>query len=106
MSVSQIDKIDLITKKENGDYVLIIEADEPWKNTNKFKYNLQEKLNNYCIYFRDGQMIEDYPDLKQKSIPVRIYSLFKIPEQMEGFLHELFMAFSKHGLDIEIVFIK
>ena len=32
MSIAAIDKVDLVSKKKSGEYVLIIVADEPWED--------------------------------------------------------------------------
>ena len=71
MSIAAIDKVDLVSKKKSGEYVLIIVADEPWEDTDDFRYKFQRKLNNYCSYFLDSQMKKEYPDLDQRRITVK-----------------------------------
>lgn len=100
MSISKTDKVDLISKKKTGEYELIIVADEPWVVNRLQKEYLQEKVNNYCNYFLDGQMAEEYPDCHQKRITVRISSSSEIPEYAMMFISQLAGAFNKYGLDI------
>lgn len=102
MSISAVDKVDLVSKKKTGDYVLIIVADEAWEDGDEFRYKLQEKLNNYCSYFLDGQMKKEYPDLKQKRITVSISSPTSIPPHTLVFIKKAARAFKMTGLDIEV----
>jgi len=102
MSISLIDKIDIITRSNNGkDYVLIVVADEPWDNSNELKYNLQEKFNNYAAYFLDGQMLQDYPDCNQNTITIRVSSTTPIPDHILEFIFEISKVLEPDGVMIE-----
>jgi hypothetical protein len=101
MSISATDKIDLVSKKKTGEYVLVIVADEPWRDTDDFRYQLQAKLNSYCSYFLDGQMKKQYPDLDQKRITVSISSTVPIPPESKDFIRKATLAFKLTGLNIE-----
>jgi|SRR6266705_1724576 len=101
MSITAIDKVDLVSKKKSGEYVLIIVADESWEDTDDFRHKFQEKLNNYCSYFLDGQMKKEYPDLDQRRITVNISSTTPIPPEAEDFIKKAARAFKMTGLDIE-----
>ncbi len=106
MSISQINKVDLVTQSRTGEYFLIIVADEPWIDNDDFKYQLQEKLNNYCSYFLDGQMLQEYPDSKQQRITVRISSTTTIPKRLLEFISNLSKATKSSGIDIETAYDK
>jgi hypothetical protein len=101
MSISATNKVDLVSKKKSGEYVLAIVADDPWQDTDDFRSKLQEKLNNYCSYFVDGQMKKQYPDLNQKRIIVSVASSTPIPVEGKEFIRRAAMAFKLTGLDIE-----
>ena len=102
MSISQTNQIDLVSQsKKTSEYVLIIVADEPWVDSDEFRYQLQEKLNNYCSYFRDGQMMQEYPACKQQRITVRIDSSATIPKRLLEFISKLSEAIKSYGVDIK-----
>jgi hypothetical protein len=102
MSISQIDKVDLVARsKKTGAYSLIIVADEPWLDSDEFKYQLQEKLNNYCSYFLNGQMMQEYMDCNQQRITVTISCTTTIPRGLLEFISKLSEAVESHGIDIE-----
>jgi hypothetical protein len=101
MSVSATNKVDLVSRKKSGEYVLVIVADEPWQDTEDFQRSLQAKLNNYCAYFLDGQMKKEYPDLNQRRITVAIHSATPIPAESVELIKRAARAFKMTGLDIE-----
>jgi len=101
MSISKVDKIDLVSRcKATGNYELVIVADEPWENSDEFRYKLQEKLNNYSTYFLEGQLKKEYPDCRQNRITVRISSTTSIPEDSVHFIEKISDAFRPHGIDV------
>lgn len=105
MSISQINKVDLISQSKTGEFFLIIVVDEPWVDSDEFKYLLQEKLNNYSAYFLDGQMLQEYPDCKQQRVTVRISSTTAIPKRLQEFISKLSEATKSYGIDIETTLI-
>ena len=84
---------------------MIIVADEPWVDSDEFRYLLQEELNNYSAYFLDGQMMQDYPDCKQQRVTVRISSTTVIPKRLQVFITKLSEATKSSGIDIETALI-
>jgi len=103
MSISRVDKIDLVTRsKEKGNYTLIIVADEPWEDSDEFRYMLQEKINSYVTYFLDGQMKKEYADCKQNRITIKISSTVPIPGHVLTFLSKISEVLYPHGVEIEI----
>ena len=101
MSVSATNKVDLVSRKKNGEYVLVVVADEPWQDTEEFQRMFQDKLNNYCAYFLDGQMKGEYADLNQRRITVAIHSATPIPSYSIELIKRAARGFKMTGLDIE-----
>jgi hypothetical protein len=70
MSVEEADVIDFVAHEPSGEVVLVMVEGREWDGSTERLFQLQEKVNSYVAYARDGQMIERYPELAGK--PVRL----------------------------------
>ena len=69
MSVEQTDKIDFIgSDKESNSIILTISDHLDWEDSERHLLLLQEKLNNYLAFCESGEILEVYPQAKNKHI--------------------------------------
>jgi hypothetical protein len=73
MSIHETNTIDLITQRHDSDEVALIMVEgDGWKDIQKALMQVQLKLNAYLAYALDGQLVADYPDLKNKRIRIQL----------------------------------
>ena len=87
MGIDDCNVIDLISQKK-GVYYLHLILDKALTDSDLM--NLQQKLNNYLAYGLDGQLVEDYPDAKDKDICIVVES----SEKFEGLVLEFMNRFN------------
>ncbi|UBB89963.1 hypothetical protein J4771_01015 [Candidatus Kaistella beijingensis] len=76
MSVEQIDKVDFISTKPDGNVELTISDHLEWNNRNEHFQILQDKLNSYLNFIESGQLGEEYPNAINKKISIRLIMKF------------------------------
>lgn len=70
MTVEQVEKIDTIgIEKGTGKIVMTISDDLEWGEMSHL-LTLQKKLNCYLDYVQGGQLLEAYPDAKERIIEI------------------------------------
>jgi hypothetical protein len=90
MSVEQKDVIDVIGRdKATGEIVLTISDHLDWSATLDHLYVLQEKLNAYLEFVVSGQLLEGYPEAKEKKIRIQVLFFVAPPP---GEAHTFLMA--------------
>jgi hypothetical protein len=101
MSVREIQKVDLVTRKDGIYYLYIYIDDEELEETDIFLESLKAKVNNYATYFLNGQMLFNYPDLNQDRMTVRISTTKKMPTGVSDFFDRLRDAMKPYKIDLE-----
>ena len=77
MSVEQADVIDLIgVDKQSGSAVLTISDHLSW-DSDEHLLVLQEKLNTYVRFIESGELLEQYPDARDRKPQIMV--VFKHP---------------------------
>jgi len=105
MSLFDIKKVDLITESPQDNefnLVIVIEKDE-WINPNKFKLNFQEKIINYVMYIKDGQMQREYPESIGKKISITIFSTTEIPKQYLKIIKIMKKKLKNYDIDLKTI---
>lgn len=75
MSVAQADKIDIVALDPKSDRVLLIMVeDRPWGDKGELLQNLQDKFNTYLAFVTEGQLLQEYPDMKGKKVEIQLRS--------------------------------
>ena len=70
MSIEDYQIIDLIgIDKDSNECVLTISDHLDWEESNHMLL-LQEKLNNYLAFIESGEIVDTYPDSKDKNIRI------------------------------------
>jgi hypothetical protein len=83
MSVEQSDVIDFIgTDRLTGDVVLTISDHLDWSDSTAHQLLLQTKLNRYLAFVESGEILETYPNAKNKAIVFK--AVFKFPPDASG----------------------
>jgi hypothetical protein len=72
MSVDNPNIIDLVGIDQDGNVVLTISDHLEWDDNNEHLLVLQEKINAYIGSIESGDLIENYPDAKNRNILIRI----------------------------------
>lgn len=88
MSISQTDKIDIISTGKNGRIVLTITDDLEWDEEGNHALLMEEKINNYLHFIESGQLPEAYPDAKGKKVIIAIRLQHQPDEEGLDFLEE------------------
>lgn len=83
MSVEQSDLIDIIsTDRVTGHVVLTISDHLDWSDGTAHQMLLQTKLNRYLAFVESGEILESYPDAKDR--PVEFKVAFQFPPDAGG----------------------
>lgn len=97
MSVEQIDVIDFISLDVNtGDVTLTI-ADHLLWGTNEHLYTLQEKINSYLRFVESGEILESYPEAKDKEVTIQLIYKYEPVESDLRFLRHAEQVLSEAG---------
>jgi uncharacterized protein DUF6572 len=93
VSVERLDVVDIVSiDKETGHVVLTISDHLDWSDTVRHQTILQAKFNKYLAFVESGEILESYPDAKDR--PVAIKVVFKHKPDQEGLR---FLARAKRG---------
>jgi len=82
MSVEETSVIDIIGIDQTGQVVLTISDHLDWSDTIAHQKVLQEKLNRYLAFVESGEIIESYPDARNRTVAFRV--VFKFPPDASG----------------------
>ena len=94
MSITQSDKIDSIgVDKSTGNVILTITDHLDWENETIHLLALQEKINCYIEFIESGQILESYPNSKNKNIIIEIISKYNYPINGSLFLEEIKLGY-------------
>lgn len=83
MSVEELDVVDVVSiDKETGHVVLTISDHLDWSDTVGHQTILQAKFNKYLAFVESGEILESYPDAKDR--PVAFKVVFKHRPDQKG----------------------
>lgn len=86
MTVEQADRVDLIGIDANGSVILTISDHLDWSDGVAHQAILQKKLNRYLAFVESGEILEQYPSGRGRSVIIEV--VFKYRPDREG---ELFL---------------
>lgn len=88
MSVDQTDVVDAIGIDDTtGQIVLTISDHLEWNNEHLLI--LQEKINTYLSFVESGELIDSYPNLKEREVLIDVVCKYSPNENAEGFLSQV-----------------
>src|SRR5580658_6387568 len=83
MSVEQTEVVDIIsTERMTGNVVLTISDHLDWSDSTAHQMLLQSKLNRYLAFVESGEILESYPDAKDRPIEFKV--VFQFPPDNGG----------------------
>jgi len=87
MSVDQTNLVDAIgIDNSTGEVVLTITDHLDWtENGRKHLFLLQEKLNTYLSFVESGEILETYPNAKDRAVLIDIVGKYQLSEQAQAF---------------------
>ena len=86
MSVTDIEKIDLISTDPKGVIRLTISDHLDWEEEESHLRTLQDKINKYLEFIESGQIYDDYPEAKGKELRIDVVSKYDLTELGNDFI--------------------
>lgn len=88
MSVENKNTIDAISSNKENEVVLTISDHLKWDDNNEHLLILQEKINSYLDFLKNGQIHESYPSAVDKKIMIQIVFKYQPNKIAEDFLEK------------------
>jgi hypothetical protein len=87
MSVEQTNVIDAIgVDNQTGELVLTITDHLEWtESDNEHRLLLQEKLNTYLRFVESGEILQTYPDSKERAVAIDVVCKYALSESANNF---------------------
>jgi hypothetical protein len=83
VSVEQLDVVDIVSIDKKTGYVILTISDHlDWSNTIEHQTTLQAKFNKYLAFVESGELLERYPDAKDRPVVFKV--VFKHNPDLEG----------------------
>jgi hypothetical protein len=83
VSVEQTDVVDILgIDRETGHVVLTISDHLDWSDSAGHQTILQKKLNTYLAFVESGEILEQYPNAKNRPVAFRV--VFQVPPDESG----------------------
>ena len=102
--LAKTETIDLVTQGPDiATYQLVLIVDKGEWDLPNCKSLLQEKVNAYLVYAFDGQMREDYPNVKVGKVEIIVNCEESPPQEMKSFLQRLQEATLQEGVPIRFI---
>jgi hypothetical protein len=99
MSVEQTNVIDIISIDPQGRVVLTISDHLDWSDSTEHQKILQEKLNRYLAFVESGEIMESYPNARDRSIAFRVVFKFAPDQSACSFLIRVESVVRSAGFD-------
>ena len=83
VSVEQTDVVDIMGIDRNTGHVVLTISDHlDWSNSVEHQDILQKKLNRYLAFVESGEILEQYPNAKNRPVAFRV--VFQVPPDESG----------------------
>jgi hypothetical protein len=87
VSIEQLDVIEIVsTDRISGHVVLTISDHLDWSDSTAHQLLLQTKLNRYLSFVESGEIVEEYPNAKDKPVVFKVVFQFPPDEAGRAFL--------------------
>ena len=84
MSVSELDVVDVISTDKNTGHVILTVSDHlDWSDSIQHQTALQGKLNKYLAFIESGEILQRYPDAKDRPVVIKV--VFKYTPDRQGY---------------------
>jgi len=85
--------------------VLAMFEPRPWTGGDQQAFQLQEKLNAYASFILDGEMVESFPELKNKRVCIQLRTFHEPDDRTLGFLKMVGDQLAFQEIDLETVLV-
>ena len=102
MSIEQTDVVDAIgVQQESGEVFLTITDHLDWKGGNQnHLLLLQEKVNTYLAFVESGELLETYPDAKDRAVVINIVGKYPLSDEARQFIKQASSVISGAGMKL------
>ncbi len=102
MSIEQTDVVDSIgVQQESGEVFLTITDHLDWQDGNKdHLLLLQEKVNTYLAFVESGELLETYPDAKDRGVVINIVGQYPLSDEARQFVNQASSVVSGAGMKL------
>ena len=102
MSVEHPDIVDLISIEKNTGHVILTISDHlDWSDSLQHQIILQAKFNRYLAFVEGGEILQSYPDAKDRKIVFKVVFKFKPDREGLQFLGKAKMIIETAGFDLK-----
>ena len=102
MSIEQTNTVDFVTiDNTSGDALLTISDHLPWnENEGVHLELLQSKLNSYLRFVESGELVREFPEIRDRSIVINLVGMFPLSEQAKIFIGRARDAVQNAGIQL------
>lgn len=100
MSIDQTNVVDAIgVDNATGDVVLTISDHLEWTGSdNEHLLLLQEKLNTYLSFVESGEILETYPNGKDRAVLIDVVCKYPLNQKAQGFYSQITSIVENAGM--------
>jgi hypothetical protein len=103
MSIEEANVVDFIgTENVTGKVVLTVSDHLDWSDIGMHLSKLQEKMNAYIRFVEGGELLQRYPDAKQRQIVLSVICKYKFPPEGQVFLDKVRPTLEAVGLELRV----
>ena len=93
--------IDLVVRSKDGDADLVIVEENEWSGSEEQIEFLKKKINSYIFFFKEGQLGEMHPELKNRPTSIILMSSSELDPKTKKFLLESREILASQNLGLE-----
>lgn len=102
MSVDQTNVVDAIgVDNVTGDVVLTVTDHLGWaESVNEHLFMLQEKFNTYLSFIESGEILETYPDAKDRTVIIDVLCKYPLNREAKDFYNQVMKIVEGAGIKL------
>jgi hypothetical protein len=107
MSIDQLKTIDLMGSNPGSNVLDLFITDHlPWDKTTEYEhaYKLQEKVNAYLAAIETGELFEQYPEHKGKSVVISVLGKYELNTFAKEFYKKVSGVVKGAGFELKFKF--
>jgi len=99
MAVDNPCVIDIVSQEPCGSFVLIISDHLDWLDSISHQRILQAKINRYLTFIKSGQILDQFPDAKDRKVAIRVVAKYEPDVAGLQFFERVKNAVAQTGLE-------
>jgi hypothetical protein len=100
MSVDEPNVVDVASIDKAGYVVLTISDHLDWTDSVRHQTILQEKINHYLSFVESGEILEGYPDAKNRPVAIKVVFQHDPDDEGERFLERVKEVIEPAGFNL------